>query len=255
MIRTEPTQETDGSSLMALGGLILQETLRQDLHQEHQRRGTNDFQSHSLISSSLYQTGEIIKLVTDLSRDAQFCYERMLDGQRTAQQSRIKSMNAVKTCMALLQNLIRETPTMYTYIEHAAAVAAEYWRSSTQGCPSLHLKDMETSMAVRLFWILHTHDDIQLPDLDNKNSYLTRDDRRRRLMEVLYQHVLQHGGLKERKSLVDIAENMKSEELNNTYTCLIQQESGRQSVGLLLKQISNIIRNTNIRRTFRKCVR
>jgi hypothetical protein len=25
MIRTQPTQETDGSSLMALGGLILQE--------------------------------------------------------------------------------------------------------------------------------------------------------------------------------------------------------------------------------------
>jgi hypothetical protein len=174
MSRTQPTQETDGSSLMTLGGLILQETLRQDLHQEHQRRGTNDFQSHSSASSNLYQTGEIIKLVTDLSRDAQFCYERMLDGQRTAQQSRIKSMNAVKTCMALLQNLVCETPTMYTYIEHAAVAAAEYWRSSTQGC--LHLKDMETSMAVRLFWILHAHDDVQLPDLDNKNSYLTRDD-------------------------------------------------------------------------------
>ncbi len=67
-------------------------------------------------------------------------------------------------------------------------------------------------------------------------------------MEVLYQHVLQHGGLKERKSLVDIAENMKSEELNNTYTCLLQQESARQSISLLLKQMPHIIRNTNIRR-------
>ncbi len=83
-------------------------------------------------------------------------------------------MNAVKTCMALLQNLVHETPTMYTYIENAAAVVAKYWRSSTQGC--LHLKDMETSMAVRLFWILHAHNDIQLPDLDNDDSYLTRDD-------------------------------------------------------------------------------
>jgi hypothetical protein len=67
-------------------------------------------------------------------------------------------------------------------------------------------------------------------------------------MEVLYQHVLQHGGLKEKKSLIDIAENMKSEELNDTYACMIQQKSSHQSLGLLVKQIPNIVRNTNIRR-------
>ena len=81
---------------MALGGMILQEALRQNIHQEHQRRGANDTLDHDIGEFSLYQTGEIIELVSALARQVRFCYERSLDAQAATHDVRVKLMNPIK---------------------------------------------------------------------------------------------------------------------------------------------------------------